>query len=101
MDKALLNKFSKNLFWDANIDELDLIKHEAYIINRVLDFGKWNDWIFIRDEIYGLEKIKQVALTLRSLERKSLSFIATVSQTPESNFRCYTQIQSNQTHWYF
>ncbi|GAB1415771.1 hypothetical protein MASR2M117_11770 [Paludibacter sp.] len=101
MNKEILNKFSKNLFWDADIQELDVEKHAAFIIGRVLDYGRWEDWLYIRDKLYGIERIKEIALNLRSLERKSLSFIATITNTPENLFRCYTQLQSNTTHWYF
>ena len=68
------NNFSENLFWDADLSELDMKKHIGYIIERVLDYGTWEDWLFLR-KYYGLEKIKNIALELRSLERKSLAFI--------------------------
>ena len=94
------NNFSKNLFWDADTSELDMEKHAGYIVERVLDGGTWDDWLFLRT-YYGLEKIKNIALDLRSLERKSLAFIATVTRIPENQFRCYKQLQSNNLHWYF
>lgn len=101
MRNEVLKKFSKNLFWDADLKELDEQKHQAYVVARVLDNGKWEDWLYIRDELYGLDKIKNIALQLRSLERKSLSFIATITNTPEHQFRCYELLQSKNRHWYF
>jgi hypothetical protein len=92
--------FSTNLFWDADLSELDMEQHAAYIVGRVLDYGSWNDWKLIR-QYYGMEKIKTIALGLRSMERKSLSFIATVTNIPENQFRCYTLLQSKNLHWYF
>ncbi|MDR1679856.1 MAG: hypothetical protein LBR81_08800 [Prevotellaceae bacterium] len=29
--------FSKNLFWDIDLSDLDMEKHAAYIVDRVLD----------------------------------------------------------------
>jgi hypothetical protein len=75
-------------------------KHARYIVERVLDYGDWEDWLLIR-EYYGLEKIKELALGIRSLFPKSLSFIATVTHTPENQFRCYELLQSKNLHWYF
>jgi hypothetical protein len=75
-------------------------QHAAYIVGRVLDYGSWNDWRLIRN-YYGMEKIKTIALGLRSMERKSLAFIATVTNIPENQFRCYTLLQSKNLHWYF
>ncbi|MDR2835263.1 MAG: hypothetical protein LBV69_03560 [Bacteroidales bacterium] len=100
MTKEMLNNFSGNLFWDTDPNDIDIEKHAKLIINRVLDYGMWEDWLFIR-KYYGLEKIKNLALAIRSMERKSLAFISTMTQTPENEFRCYEQIQSKDTHWYF
>lgn len=101
MKTEIIRNFSDNLFWDADLSDLDEEKHASYIVGRVLDHGTWEDWIYIRNELYGLDRIKTIALNLRSLEKKSLSFIATVTDIPENQFRCYTLIQSKDTHWYF
>jgi hypothetical protein len=95
-----INKFSPNLFWDSDTSTMDMEQHAAFIIARVLDYGRWQDWLFVR-EYYGMERVKEIALGLRSLRPESLSFIATVTITPENQFRCYEQIHSPQVHWYF
>ncbi|MDR0725000.1 MAG: hypothetical protein LBF59_03195 [Prevotellaceae bacterium] len=92
--------FSKNLFWDADLSELDIEKHAPYVVGRVLDYGSWDDWLLIC-QYYGMDKIKSIALGIRSMERKSLSFIATATNTPENQFRCYKLLQSKNLHWYF
>jgi hypothetical protein len=75
-------------------------KYARYIVERVLDYGDWEDWLLIRDH-YGLEKLKEIAFGIRSLFPEYLSFIATVTYTPENQFRCYTLLQSKNLHWYF
>jgi hypothetical protein len=100
MEQAVLEKFSKNLFWDADLLDLDTDKHASYIVGRVLEYGQWEDWLFLL-QYYGLNRIKDISLRLRSLEKKSLAFIATVTQVPENQFRCYELLQSKDTHWYF
>jgi hypothetical protein len=95
-----IKSFSKNLFWDTNPVELDMEIHAKYIIERVLDYGNWNDWLLIY-KYYGLERLKAFATEIKNLFPESLSFIATVTQTPEDQFRCYTQIHSNNPHWNF
>ncbi|MDR3093596.1 MAG: hypothetical protein LBU62_02990 [Bacteroidales bacterium] len=92
--------FSGYLFWDVKPDEIDLDQQQAYVVERVLDYGSWVDWLSICN-YYGLKKIKEIALELRSLERTSLSFIATITGTPENQFRCYKQLHSPNVHWYF
>jgi len=90
--------FSGNLFWDAATKELNMERHASYIIGRVLDYGRWNDWIFICN-YYGLDKIKEISMGIKTLFPESLSFIATVTHTPENQFRCYEQIHSKNSHW--
>jgi hypothetical protein len=66
----------------------------------VLEYGKLNDWILIKD-YYGIQRIAQKAMQFRSLEKKALSFISTLSDVPITKFRCYTTQQSNPLHWNF
>jgi len=90
--------FSINLFWDADAGELNMEKHASYIIGRVLDYGRWEDWRFIHN-YYGLDKIKEISMDIKTLFPESLSFVATVTHTPENQFRCYEQIHSKNPHW--
>ncbi|MDR1726165.1 MAG: hypothetical protein LBR28_07235 [Bacteroidales bacterium] len=100
MTEEELNKFSTNLFWDADTSTMDMERHAAFIVGRVLDYGRWEDWLFIRN-YYGIERIKEIALGLRSLMPRSLAFIATIVKTQENQFRCYEQIHSPNRLWYF
>jgi hypothetical protein len=92
--------FSTYLFWDIDPKDLDMEKHAPYIVERVLDNGQMTDWIFIR-QYYGLERLKAIALGIRSMSPQALSFISTVTRTPENQFRCYEQIHSKNTHWHY
>lgn len=92
--------FSPNLFWDVDTSELDLKKHASFIVARVLDYGTMKDWLFIKS-YYGLDSLRDIALNIKSMERESLSFISTVTNTPQNQFRCYKLLQSKHTHWYF
>lgn len=93
-------KFSPTLFWDTDIEGLDMEKHKAFIIGRVLDYGTWEDWILIR-HFYPLDVLKETVINIRSLFPQSLSFIAAATHTPLQEFRCYKQKQSTPQHWNF
>jgi hypothetical protein len=90
--------FSKHIFWDVSPKDLDLDKYPVYFIDRVLERGSWTDWQLIRD-YYGLNKIKEVAMNLRCMRKNALSFVATMTDIPETQFRCYTHIHSPNTLW--
>jgi hypothetical protein len=93
-------KFSTNLFWDSDTQAMNMEQHASYIVARVLDYGHWQDWLFIR-EYYGMERIKEIVLGIRSLKPESLSFVATVTGIQENQFRCYEQLHSPNIHWRF
>jgi hypothetical protein len=93
-------EFSKHLFWDVNIDELDIQKNRKQIIHRVLEYGLIGDWQLIQG-YYGIEQIAEVALPIKNLDKKSASFIALIAQRPKESFACYTTKQSTRKHWNF
>ncbi len=64
----------KTLFWDTDINKLDLSKHKRYIIERILKFGDFEDYSWLKG-IYSENQIKEVIKRDRSeLDKKSLNF---------------------------
>lgn len=94
----ILNSFSPNLFWDADYSQIDLSLHSAYIVQRVLEYGQYEDWQLLL-QYYGLDAITATAKGLRTLEPTALAFISAISHTPKDEFRCYTFRQSMRTLW--
>ena len=99
MDKIDKN-FSEHLFWDIDVEELDMDKHKEFIVERVLDYGLMNDWLIIK-KYYSLEKLAEIAKNVRCLMPKSLSFIAAITNTKITDYRCYKLAQLNPPHWNF
>ena len=98
--KLHVKDLSQHLFWDVDINKLTIDENEKLIVKRVLDYGLMEDWLKIRD-YYGIDKISKTAQSIRDLEKKSASFIATISNTPKESFLCYTTTPSHQKHWNF
>lgn len=92
------DRFSPHLFWDIDRSELDMEKHAAYIVQRVLEYGLLIDWKIIQ-RYYGIRRIGEIAATLRCLEPKALAFISAKSKIPKEQFRCYILKQSGQQPW--
>jgi len=99
MDKKDI-KFSEHLFWDVDVDKMDIDRYPAFVIQRVLDYGFWEDWTQIRS-YYSMETIKEVAMNLRTLFPKSLNYIALYTNTDIKDYRCYKLAQFNPPHWNF
>ena len=98
--EEIKSQFSEHLFWDINILDLDMNRHKSYVLGRVLEFGKLNDWKLIR-KYYGLAEIKQIGINMRLMSPQALSFLSLITHTPENQFRCYTMLQSPNRPWYF
>jgi len=92
--------YSDNLFWDADMTQLDYDVNRKYVIERVLNRGTLED-LKTAFDYYGRQVIIEVALQLRSLEPKALSFISCVSSIPREKFRCFTAKQSSRAPWIY
>ena len=86
--------FTKNLFWDADPQQLDFDANKRYVIERVLNRGSLSD---IKEifAYYGRQVVTDVAVNLRSLEPKALSFASCILSVPQEKFRCYMSRQSS------
>lgn len=91
---------SRVLFWETNYDTIDWDKHVRYVIERVLTYGNMSDWNAIR-AYYGMDRIRTEMMQSRDLDRKTLSFLSCIFDTPKEQFRCYNVIQSNPGHWVY
>ena len=96
----IIASFSNNLFWDVDPETIDLETNSRYVIQRVLEYGRYNDWKLILS-YYGIQTISDTATSLRSLDPKAVSFISAITNIPKEQFRCYTLRQSSQRHWNF
>ncbi|MEO8148726.1 MAG: hypothetical protein ABI723_13865 [Bacteroidia bacterium] len=93
---------SDNLFWDVNPSGLDFEKNARQIIERVITRGSLEDWYTIRD-YYGVEKIKEEVIKIRSLDPMSISFWSLMFKVPEEKFKSYDLMLNNPDYkiWYW
>jgi hypothetical protein len=91
---------SKSLFWDIDISTLDAGKHARFIIERVLMRGNLKDWQELK-AFYGLQKIREEALQIRFLDKKTLNFCHVLFNIKKEEFRCYNTEQSIRQLWNF
>lgn len=89
---------SVHLFWDVSITEIELDKHAAFIVERVMRYGKLNDW-FLLKTIYGLPRLQTIVIELRELDDFSIAFLSLILNIEKEAFRCYRQKQSQRSFW--
>lgn len=93
-----INDFSQHLFWDIDLNDFDLEKHKAHLIQRVLEYGKMNDWQLLK-KLYGLDTIKEVSLNLRCLDAVTLAYLSAIFNINKTEFRCYKHKQLYPNLW--
>ena len=93
-----INDFSQHLFWDVDLDGFDFEKHAGFFAQRVIEYGKIGDWNLLK-ELYGLEKIKELALQFKTLDAVSLSYLSAIFKIDKTEFRCYKHKQLVQNYW--
>jgi len=98
--KRPIDLLSKHLFWDVNPELLDWEKSKKTIISKVLERGNLHEWNCIVG-IYSLNQITEILKTFSHLSPIDLNFIATISNTPKEQFRCFNiKLLTNQ-HWIY
>jgi hypothetical protein len=95
-----VSQLPRHLFWDVNPENLEWQMNHQLIIERVLERGTLDQWRTIVS-VYGLEKIVETVKQMRSLDPVSLHFIAAISHTPLTEFRCYHTRYLTQEHWIY
>lgn len=84
-----LTKLSPFLFWDINQEDLQWPIHQEFIVQRILEYGVLSDFLELKNAV-GLQKIGQISKGLRNLDRVSMHFVATITNSKLNEFRCYT-----------
>ena len=61
------------VFWDTNIDEIDLDQHRSFVIERVLEYGTSQDAVWLSQQ-YPMSGIAEVIQNSRRLSEKSRNY---------------------------
>ena len=103
MYKSILiegNAFSEHLFWDVDYTKIDLHKNASFIIKKILLYGLFEDWQSMFN-IFEKESIMIQAKKMRELDLKTAHYISLISNTPITEFECYTTKPYTPPHWNF
>jgi hypothetical protein len=68
-----VEKLSPELFWDVDRSTVDPKKNARWLLERVLQRGRWEDWMLVRT-YFSKESMKGLRPSLR-LDAKSANFL--------------------------
>lgn len=88
----------KELFWDTDINNLNVIKHKRIIIERVLTLGNLEEFVYILNTFDTKILVNEIQ-KLGYLDPKTLSFVTSFFNINKEKLRCYTKKQSTISYW--
>jgi hypothetical protein len=68
--------------------EVSWDEHKIFIVERILDYGLMTDWMNLYQHT-GIHEIGKIAVQIRNLDKKSLTFISCLSNILITYFLCY------------
>ncbi len=98
LQQPLHANFTASLFWDVAPETIDFDKHRRWVVQRVLEHGRIEDWQAIL-ELYRLDGIVEAAQQARTLDPKAYAFLCLISGKSRDSFRCFTTKSYTRMHW--
>lgn len=89
---------SKKAFWDIDFSELDFEKSSLYIMEKVFNYGGWDDQVEIM-RYYGLPRIRKEIVNAGYLRKPVLSFLCAILQLQKTDFTWYKRMLLNPIPW--
>jgi hypothetical protein len=89
---------SKTAFWDIAFEQLDYEKSSLFIMQKVFNYGTWNDQVAVFS-FYGKERVRKEIINAPYLRPTALSFLAVVLELDKTEFKCYIHQQLNPIPW--
>lgn len=89
---------SKKAFWDIDFLDLDFEKSSLYIMEKVFNYGGWNDQVEIM-RYYGLPRIRKEIVNAGYLRKPVLSFLCTILHLQKTDFTWYKRMLLNPIPW--
>lgn len=91
-----MTKLLKKIFWETNIDNIDIKKNSNQVIERILELGDAEHVKWLQQN-YSQDEVKEVLKNSRNLTRRSANFWADYFQIPKNKIKCLIrQLQKTQ-----
>ena len=89
---------SPRVFWDTDVATLDFDKDKLYVIDKVLNYGVWDDFAALI-KYYGKDVVKKEVVRLPYLKKDVLNFLCFYLGLKPDQFECYIRRQLQEPHW--
>ena len=83
----ILLELSPFIFWDVNIEKLDVKKNRDLIIKRIAVYGRDND-VKLMFKMYKKNEIKKILKNADCLNMSTVSYFGLILNIREKDFKC-------------
>jgi len=91
---------SRRVFWDIDFESLDFEKDRQFVIDKVVNYGLWEDFVALIN-YYGKEVVEKEIIKSPYLKKEVLNFLCFYFELKPTDFECYTQRQLMEPHWIY
>ncbi len=81
----------KNLFWDRDINFIDIEKHKIFIIERILKYGLPEQVLWLLST-YPEQSIVEVIKKSKNIDKKTANYWAVHFQIPKKEILCFKRL---------
>ncbi len=89
---------SKRVFWDIDFEKLDYEKDKQFIIDKVMNYGLWEDFTALM-RFYGKNVVKEEVVKVAFFKKDVLNFLCFYLKLKPKDFECYNLRQLQEKHW--
>jgi hypothetical protein len=97
-NNSIKPNISKIAFWDVNFDNIDFQENSVFVMNKVFNYGTWDD-IIETLRFYGIERVRKEVIKSSYFKNTTLSFLCVILHLTEQDFVSYQQRQKWTSTW--
>ena len=83
----MIPNLSNTAFGDVNFNEIDFEKNAVFVMEKVFNYGLWNDQLSIIKH-YGKDRIRKEIVQASYFKKKVLPFLCLIFDLQLSDFTC-------------
>ena len=91
-------RIREKLFWECNMDAFDWYESRAFVMQRIVERGKMNDFYAAFRLYGGIESVREIIKDIRFLSDRNIAFVCAVFDLKKEELRCYIRKQWREKH---
>lgn len=89
----------QHLLWDANLKDFDWEKRKSYVVQRVIERGREEDFYTIFRMYGGVEGVREIAKNIKHFRfPEDATFVSTVFDIKKEDMLCYERKRLREQH---